>query len=161
RGRVARYARGQDYHDVMRARLKELAEHVVTLGGAETRTRIFVDSSPLPERAAAVRAGLGFVGKNTNILTGPCGSFLLLGVLMTTRALEPDRPMAKDCGQCRLCLDACPTGALPEPYLLDANRCISYLTIEHRGTIASELRPLIGDHVFGCDICQDVCPWNL
>jgi epoxyqueuosine reductase len=160
RGRVARYARGLDYHDVMRARLKELAQHVVEVGGHDTRTRIFVDSSPLPERAAAVRAGLGFVGKNTNLLTGPSGSFVLLGVLMTTLALEPDRPVVKDCGQCRLCLDACPTGALPEPYLLDANRCISYLTIEHRDTIASGLRPLTGDHIFGCDICQDVCPWN-
>ena len=160
RGRVARYARGLDYHDVMRARLEELSRYVVGLGGVETRTRTFVDSSPLSERAAAVRAGLGFVGKNTNLLTGPCGSFLLLGVLMTTLMLDPDEPVVKDCGQCRLCLDACPTGALPEAYLLNANRCISYLTIEHRGTISSELRPLMGDNVFGCDICQDVCPWN-
>jgi epoxyqueuosine reductase len=160
RGRVARYARGVDYHDVMKARLTDLAETVREIGGPETRTRIFVDSSPLPERAAALRAGLGFVGKNTNLLTARAGSWLLLGALLTDLALTPDPPVERDCGRCRLCLDACPTGALPEPFLLDANRCISYLTIEHRDAIPHELRPQIGDHVFGCDICQDVCPWN-
>jgi epoxyqueuosine reductase len=160
RGRVARYARGQDYHDVLRARLLDLADGLRDLGGPETRSRVFVDSSPLPERAAAVRAGLGFVGKNTNLLTGKVGSWLLLGAVLTTVPLEHDAPVQRDCGQCRLCLDACPTGALPAPYLLDANRCISYLTIEHRGPLPIDLRPALGDHVFGCDICQDVCPWN-
>lgn len=160
RGRVARYARGADYHDIMKARLDALATLVQEVGGEGVRTRPFVDSSPLPERAAAVRAGLGFVGKNTNLLTAQSGSWLLLGALLTTLPLDPDEPVVKDCGQCRLCLDACPTGALPEPYLLDANRCISYLTIEHRGGVPVELRPAIGDHVFGCDICQEVCPWN-
>ena len=159
-GRVARYARGADYHDVMKAKLAELAALVRALGGEETRTRIFVDSSPLIERAAAVRAGLGFVGKNTNILTREVGSWLLLGAVLTTLPLEPDAPVARDCGRCRLCLDACPTGALPEPFVVDANRCISYLTIEHRDSIPHGLREGIGNLVFGCDICQDVCPWN-
>ena len=159
-GRVARYARGADYHDVMRARLGELAVHLRELGGDGVRTRLFIDSSPLAEREAAVRAGLGFFGKNTNLLTAVAGSWVLLGAILTDLALEPDAPLLKDCGQCRLCLDACPTGALPAPYVLDANRCISYLTIEHRGSIEPGLRPLMGDHVFGCDVCQEVCPWN-
>jgi epoxyqueuosine reductase len=160
RGHVARDARGADYHDVMKARLNGLAACVRELGGQDTRTRVFVDSSPLPERAAAVRAGLGFIGKNTNLLTAPAGSWLLLGALLTTLALAPDPPIERDCGRCRLCLDACPTDAFPAPYVLDANRCISYLTIEHRGPIPRDLRPMVGNHLFGCDICQDVCPWN-
>jgi epoxyqueuosine reductase len=168
RGRVARYARGADYHDVMKAKLTELASFVRELGDGtngegtdgQTRTRIFVDSSPLTERAAAVRAGLGFVGKNTNILTPQVGSFLLLGAVLTTLPLAPDAPMQRDCGRCRLCLDACPTGALPEPFVLDANKCISYLTIEHKDAIPHDLRGQMGDLLFGCDICQDVCPWN-
>jgi epoxyqueuosine reductase len=129
RGRIARYARGADYHDVVKVRLGELAGYVRSLGGSGTRTRIFVDSSPLPERAVAVRAGLGFVGKNTNLLTAQVGSWVLLGALLTDLTLAADSPLERDCGQCRLCLDACPTGAFPEPYVLDATRCISYLTI--------------------------------
>ncbi|MDQ3809483.1 MAG: tRNA epoxyqueuosine(34) reductase QueG [Chloroflexota bacterium] len=153
-GRVARYAWGADYHDSMKARLKQLAAWL----GSHT-SRIFVDSGPLAERDAAVRAGLGFRGKNTNLLT-PIGSFVFLGALLTTAELDFDTPLVKDCGSCRLCLDACPTGALDAPYHLAAERCIAYLTIEHRGAIAEDLRPLMGDWLFGCDVCQDVCPHN-
>ena len=167
RGRVARYARGTDYHDVMKVRLRKLADFVETLevpaaslDDGSIRTRVFVDASPLVERAAAVRAGLGFIGKNTNLLTADAGSWLLLGAVLTTLPLQSDAPTVRDCGQCRLCLDACPTGALPAPFVLDANRCISYLTIEHKGSIPRDLRHGMSTHVFGCDVCQDVCPWN-
>ncbi|MBI4493970.1 MAG: tRNA epoxyqueuosine(34) reductase QueG [Chloroflexi bacterium] len=159
-GRVARYAWGDDYHEVLRERLGRLVDFLEQRLGARPRARVFVDSSPFPEREAAVRAGLGFYGKNTNLLTGLLGSFLFLGAILTDAELEPDQPPARDCGQCRLCLDACPTGALVAPYQLDARRCIAYLTIELRGSISWELRPVLGDHVFGCDICQEVCPWN-
>jgi epoxyqueuosine reductase len=153
-GRIARYAWGDDYHDVMKARLQQLAGFL-----GEQRSRIFVDSGPLAERDAALRAGLGFRGKNTNLLTS-IGSYVFLGALLTTAQLEFDAPVAKDCGTCRLCLDACPTGALDAPYHLAAERCIAYLTIEHRGPIAEDLRPQMGEWVFGCDICQEVCPHN-
>jgi epoxyqueuosine reductase len=160
-GRVARYAWGSDYHDELKARLGQLAtflaEHVSP--PRAVRTRVFVDSGPLVERDAAVRAGLGFRGKNTNLLT-PIGSYVFLGALLTDVELDIDQPMAKDCGSCTLCLEACPTGALTSPYHLAAERCIAYLTIEHRGPIAEELRPLLGDWIFGCDICQEVCPYN-
>jgi epoxyqueuosine reductase len=156
---IARYARGGDYHGVMKARLRALAGWLTERSGRELRTRVFVDDGPLVERDAAIRAGLGFRGKNTNLLT-PVGSFVFLGALLTDVPLEVDRPLAKDCGTCRLCLDACPTGALTSPYHLAAERCIAYLTIEHRGPIPSDLRPRMGEWVFGCDVCQDVCPYN-
>jgi epoxyqueuosine reductase len=156
---IARYAAGRDYHDVLKSRLRQLAAYLTEQCGRTVRTRVFVDDGPLAERDAAIRAGLGFRGKNTNLLT-PIGSFVFLGALLTDVPLETDQPIRKDCGSCRLCLDACPTGALDRPYHLAAERCIAYLTIEHRGPTPSDLRPLMGDWVFGCDVCQDVCPYN-
>jgi epoxyqueuosine reductase len=160
RGKIARYSQGQDYHDVLKSRLDALAAFIRETGEPQTRTRTFVDTAPLLDREAAVQSGLGFYGKNTNLLTGPLGSHLLLGTVITTAPLEPDRVQARDCGQCRICLDACPTDAFAAPYELDARRCIAYLTIELREAIPRDLRRGIGDRIFGCDVCQDVCPWN-
>ncbi|MGI9145027.1 MAG: tRNA epoxyqueuosine(34) reductase QueG [Chloroflexota bacterium] len=158
-GRVARYAWGSDYHDVLKSRLGRLVGFLSQRASGDVKTRMFVDSGPLVERDAAVRAGLGFRGKNTNLLT-PIGSYVFLGALLTNVDLEVDRAAPKTCGTCRLCIDACPTNALDQPYHLAAERCIAYLTIEHRGPINPDLRPKIGDWVFGCDICQEVCPYN-
>ncbi len=157
--RVARYARGADYHEVMQERLHALSARIrKAFPGVGARS--YVDTGPVLERALAARAGLGAVAKNTQLL-GRGGSWFLLGELFLTLDLEPSEPLAEDlCGDCRRCLDACPTGALPAPYVLDANRCISYWTIEHRGRLPVDVRPLVGDWVFGCDVCQDVCPWN-
>ena len=158
-GRLARYAWGGDYHAAMKSRLRQLADWLAARSAGEVRSRIFVDDGPLVERDAAVRAGLGFRGKNTNLLT-PIGSFVFLGALLTSAELDFDAPVRKDCGTCRLCIDACPTDALDTAYHLAAERCIAYLTIEHRGPIAEELRPELGEWVFGCDVCQEVCPYN-
>lgn len=156
RGRVARYAWGRDYHRVMGGMLRDLATTLTAeFGGAH---RCFVDTGPVLDRAAAARAGLGWIGKNTNLLTTSFGSYVLLGEILTTLDLPPDPPLVAGCGSCRLCLVACPTGALGPEYSLDSRKCISYLTIEHRGPIPRDLRPLMDDWVFGCDICQDVCP---
>jgi epoxyqueuosine reductase len=160
RGRIARYSQGQDYRDVLKARVDALAAFIREAGEPETRTRKFVDTAPLLDREAAVQSGLGFYGKNTNLLTGPLGSYLLIGTIITTARLEPDELRPRDCGQCRICLDACPTDAFTAPYELDARRCIAYLTIELRDAIPRDLRKGIGDRIFGCDVCQDVCPWN-
>jgi epoxyqueuosine reductase len=157
--RVARYARGRDYHLVLRERLERVARAVVA-ERPEAQTRVCVDTAPLLERELAARAGLGAIGKNTNLLNPRFGSWFLLGELLTTLDLAPDAPVADLCGDCHLCLDACPTGALPAPYRLDARRCLSYWTIEHRGEIDGELRPRVAERLFGCDICQEVCPWN-
>ena len=157
--RVARYARGRDYHLVMEKRLRSMARRVEEdFPGA--RTRSYVDTGPVLEREIANRAGLGAVGKNTCLLRQDGGSWFLLGELFLSLDLEPDDPIADMCGSCTLCLEACPTGALPEPYRLDSDRCISYWTIEHRGSLPDEARERLGDWVFGCDICQEVCPWN-
>lgn len=158
-GRIARYAWGEDYHDAMKRHLRELAHWLGERLGREIRYRPFVDDGPLAERDAAIRAGLGFRGKNTNLLTS-IGSFVFLGALLTDVDLDFDTPVAKDCGSCRLCIEACPTQALDEAYHLAAERCIAYLTIEHRGPIDAELRPRLGEWVFGCDVCQEVCPYN-
>ena len=157
--RVARYARGVDYHDAMRERLDRVAESIEK-GWPGSRTRVCVDTAPMLERELAARAGIGAVGKNTMLLHPDAGSYFLLGEVLTTLDLPQDPPLADLCGRCSRCLDACPTGALPQPYRLDANRCISYWTIEHRGEIAEPIRPELRDWVFGCDACQEACPWN-
>ena len=159
-GVVARYARGEDYHDVMRKKLRRLADAVANLLGRPVLARHCVDTAPLLERAAAERAGLGFAAKSTMTIIPGVGSYVLLGELLVDAEISPGSPLAPGCGSCRLCLDACPTGAFVDAHVLDARRCISYLTIETSGPIPRELRPLIGVRVFGCDVCQDVCPFN-
>jgi epoxyqueuosine reductase len=163
--RVARYARGKDYHDVMGIRLRTLEDRIrEAFPGCETRR--YVDTGPVLERELAARAGLGVVGKNTMLLHPEGGSWFLLGEvflsldILSAASGAPDQPLADLCGSCTLCLEACPTGALPEPYRLDSNRCISYWTIEHRGPLPAEARRMVGGWVFGCDVCQEVCPWN-
>jgi epoxyqueuosine reductase len=157
---VSRYARGRDYHDVIRPRLVELGEFIGSAAGAPVASRAAVDSSAVLERDLAARAGLGWIGKNTNLLTPSLGSYFFIGIVLTTAELPFDQREPDRCGTCTACLDACPTRAFVAPYVLDARRCISYLTIEHRGDIAGELADQIGEWVFGCDVCQEVCPWN-
>ncbi|MBI2215657.1 MAG: tRNA epoxyqueuosine(34) reductase QueG [Candidatus Rokubacteria bacterium] len=157
---VARYARGRDYHDVMRPKLAALVDLLGEAGGPDVESRAAVDTSAVLERDLAARAGLGWVGKNTNLLDEALGSYFFIGAVVTTADLELDSPVPDRCGTCTACLDACPTQAFVAPYVLDARRCISYLTIEHRGAIDGALRPAIADWLFGCDVCQDVCPWN-
>jgi epoxyqueuosine reductase len=157
---ISRYARGRDYHDVIRPRLVELGEFIGSAAGAPVASRAAVDSSAVLERDLAARAGLGWVGKNTNLLTPSLGSYFFIGIVLTTAELPFDQREPDRCGTCTACLVACPTQAFVAPYVLDARRCISYLTIEHRGDIAGDLAEQIGEWVFGCDVCQEVCPWN-
>ena len=161
-GPIARYARGDDYHGVMHEKLDELGRWFVAASSGAARTRSYVDTGPVLERDLARRAGLGWFGKNTNLINPGLGSFFFIGALFTDADLETDAPFEADrCGSCTNCLDACPTRAFTAPRTLDATRCISYLTIELKGEIPTEFRAAIGDLLYGCDICQDVCPWNV
>jgi epoxyqueuosine reductase len=161
RGWISRYAWGDDYHDLVKQRLDFLFEKIREIHAGPVEGRAFVDSGPVLERAIAGVAGIGWIGKNTHLISPEKGSWFFLGELFLSLELEYDRPIRDRCGQCDLCLKACPTGAFVGPYILDARRCISYLTIELKGAIPRHLRPLMGNHVFGCDICQEVCPYNV
>ena len=157
RGTISVYAQGRDYHDVIKAKLKALAQ-VLTAEGAQAR--VFVDTAPLMEKPLAQAAGIGWQGRHTNLVSRDHGSWLFLGAVLTSAELSPDVPETDHCGSCRRCLDVCPTAAFPAPYQLDARRCIAYLTIEYKGHIAAEFRKPMGNRVFGCDDCLAVCPWN-
>jgi epoxyqueuosine reductase len=159
-GLVARYARFADYHDVLGQRLKELTDFVNSLGEDETRSIWYVDTGPVLEREFARRAGVGFIGKHTNVISRKFGNWILLAEVFTTLELEPDAPEKNRCGSCTRCITACPTDAITAPFQLDARLCISYLTIELKGSIPVELRRAVGDRIFGCDDCLAVCPWN-
>lgn len=156
---ISRYALGRDYHKLMRRRLQKLAQHIEQQVGA-FGYRAFVDSAPVMEKPLAEKAGLGWIGKHTNLLNKQAGSWFFLGEIYTDLPLPIDKPAQKHCGDCQTCMDICPTHAITAPYQLDARLCISYLTIEHKGAIPLELRPLIGNRVYGCDDCQIYCPWN-
>jgi epoxyqueuosine reductase len=158
RGNISVYARNRDYHDIIKGRLKDIGSRFVALSGAEIK--VFVDTAPVMEKPLAASAGLGWQGKHTNLVSREFGSWLFLGSIFTTADLIPDMAETDHCGSCRACIDACPSNAFPAPYRIDARRCISYLTIEHKGPIPLELRPLIGNRIYGCDDCLSACPWN-
>jgi epoxyqueuosine reductase len=158
RGAISVYAQGDDYHEVIKPRLKTLARWLVEKAGGDVK--VFVDTAAVMEKPLAASGGLGWQGKHTNLVSRRFGSWLFLGAIFTTLDLPPDAAETDHCGQCRACLDVCPTAAFPAPYRLDARRCISYLTIEHKGPIPRELRPLMGNRIYGCDDCLAVCPWN-
>lgn len=158
RGAISVYAQNRDYHDVIKGRLKEVATRFAARAGEDVK--VFVDTAPVMEKPLAEQAGLGWQGKHTNLVSREFGSWLFLGSMFTTADLEIDAPERDHCGSCRACLDACPTDAFPAPYKIDARRCISYLTIEHKGPIDPTLRPLMGNRIYGCDDCLSACPWN-
>jgi epoxyqueuosine reductase len=158
RGAISVYAQGRDYHDVMKGKLKQLATLLAARSGAEVK--VFIDTAPVMEKPLAAAAGIGWQGKHTNLVSREHGSWLFLGAIFTTAELAYDAPEADHCGTCRRCLDVCPTRAFPAPYVLDARRCLAYLTIEHKGHIPAEFRRAMGNRVFGCDDCLAVCPWN-
>jgi len=158
RGRISVYAQGADYHDVVKKALKALARWLVDEAGGDLK--VFVDTAPVMEKPLAEAAGIGWQGKHTNLVSRTDGSWLFLGAIYTTLEIEPDAPHRMRCGSCSACLDACPTDAFPAPFRLDARRCISYLTIEHKGAIPEEFREAIGNRIYGCDDCLAVCPWN-
>jgi epoxyqueuosine reductase len=160
RALLARYAWGDDYHEVIRQRLDALVDWMRTQSGPEFDARAYVDTGPVQERVYAQYAGLGWIGRNTCLINPELGSWVFLSEIICSLPLEPDPPALDQCGTCRACLEACPTGALLEPYVLDSRRCLSYLTIELKGAIPSEHRVSVGSHAYGCDICQEVCPWN-
>ncbi len=159
RGTISVYARNRDYHDVIKGKLKILAA-VLAAAPERPQVKVFVDTAPVMEKPLAAAAGLGWTGKHTNLVSTEFGSWLFLGAIFTTLDLEPDAHASDHCGSCRACLDICPTAAFTAPYSLDARRCVSYLTIEHKGHIERALRPLIGNRIYGCDDCLAVCPWN-
>jgi epoxyqueuosine reductase len=159
RGRIARYAWGADYHDLLKRRMRALHADLEALIGRSIEARFLVDTARIVDRAVAARAGLGWYGKHSCLIVPGHGSWVLLGEMLLDLDLEPDAPLDRDCGRCAICLDRCPTGAIVAPYVIDTPRCLSFQTIEQRGAIPRELRPLLGDWVFGCDVCQEVCPY--
>jgi len=159
-GTIARYARYEDYHEIIGTKLRSLAEFINELGKPNTRSLWYVDTGPLLERDLAQRAGLGFIGKHTNLISRKLGNWIFLAEILTTLELPPDPPESNHCGNCTRCLSACPTAAITAPFQLDARRCISYLTIELKGSIPVEFRSLMGNRIYGCDDCLEVCPWN-
>ncbi|WP_373357021.1 tRNA epoxyqueuosine(34) reductase QueG [Pseudoroseicyclus sp. CXY001] len=159
RGIVAGYARGKDYHDIVKKRLKRVGRWLLEQAAGE-EIKVFVDTAPVMEKPLAEAAGLGWQGKHTNLLSRDLGNWFFLGAIFTTLELEPDAPEGEHCGSCTACLDICPTNAFPAPFQLDARRCISYLTIEHHGPVPEEFRPALGNRIFGCDDCLAICPWN-
>jgi epoxyqueuosine reductase len=160
RGRISRYAWGDDYHDVLGAKLAALRDWLVAAYPG-SGAKAYVDTGPVMDKAWAVRAGIGWLGKHTNVITRGKGSWVFLGEILTTLLLEPDAPALDMCGTCTLCIEACPTGAIVEPYVVDSNLCLSYLTIEHRGPVEADVRDRYEGWIYGCDTCQDVCPWNI
>ena len=159
RGAISVYAQGRDYHDIVKKRLKRVGRWLLA-EVPQAEIKVFVDTAPVMEKPLAAAAGLGWQGKHTNLVSRELGNWFFLGAIFTTVELEPDPPGEEHCGTCRACLDACPTGAFPAPWRLDARRCISYLTIEHKGPVEEALRPALGNRIYGCDDCLAVCPWN-